>query len=255
MAKQKQLIIHADDLGLCDSVNRASFELFEKGCISSASAMVVGGRFEAVAQFAHRHPKSDIGVHLTILSDSDKLRYRPLSPRARVLSLLDREGYFLSDRKLLKNRAEPEHVIRECSLQISKAMRAGLIPTHLDGHRDAFSVREDIGKARVILALEYGLPFRPSSSQKRIFSIGPETPTREFLPSYVGFLDAMKPGLSQLVVHPGLDGRELRTMFGKDAPWGSLWRQQDYEVLRARPFRKKLKDRGIRLVGWKGARQ
>lgn len=211
----------------------------------------MGSRFTDVAEYASRHRKADIGVHLAILSDSKKHRLRPLSPRSRVASLVDREGFFLSDHFLLSKRAEPEHVLRECDLQIAKALRAGLKPTHLDGHRDAFSFRKDLALTLAFIAREHGLPFRTSSAGKRTFTLSPEVPASEAEASYLGFLEEMKQGVFELVVHPGVDSRELRKMFGKDAPWGSAWRQRDYELIRSRSFRAKLRQREIRLIRWR----
>ena len=54
----KLLIIHADDLGLCESVNSATFESFENGSISSASVMMTTQEISGVELFKSKNIKS-----------------------------------------------------------------------------------------------------------------------------------------------------------------------------------------------------
>ena len=69
LENDKLLIIHADDLGLSRSVNKASFSALKDGHINSASVMITCEHIKEVAKFAIENPKIDLGLHLTVTSE------------------------------------------------------------------------------------------------------------------------------------------------------------------------------------------
>src|SRR5918999_1080721 len=101
-ATAKLLILHADDVGMSHSVNRASLEALEKGWITSASILVPSPWFAEVATWARAHPDADLGIHLAlgqsyglpVLLERTSVPGAPPAPpwaeRARSLALVDR---------------------------------------------------------------------------------------------------------------------------------------------------------------------
>ena len=83
-ASARLLVIHADDLGMNHSVNRATLEALEKGWITSASILVPCPWFPEVARWAKLHPNADLGVHLALTSEWTDLRWGPVSGAGRV---------------------------------------------------------------------------------------------------------------------------------------------------------------------------
>ena len=112
-ADARLLIIHADDLGMSHSVNRATFEAFENGWITSASILVPCPWFPEAARWARGHPDADLGIHLALNSEWTGFRWGPLSPRDQVASLLDRDGYFPLLETDVVARARPPDIERE----------------------------------------------------------------------------------------------------------------------------------------------
>ena len=69
MEDDKLLVIHADDLGLEESVNLTSFESLKKNTVTSASVIMNTEKIDEVANFSKLNPTLDLGVHLTVTSE------------------------------------------------------------------------------------------------------------------------------------------------------------------------------------------
>ena len=115
------LVIHADDLGMSHSVNRATLEALERRWITSSSILVPCPWFPEVARWAREHPDADLGIHLAVNSEWTGFRWGPLSSRDAVSSLLDKDGYLplLEDDVVAK--AKPAEIERELRAQVESA--------------------------------------------------------------------------------------------------------------------------------------
>src|ERR1700683_3691876 len=80
-ASARLLLIHADDLGMSHSVNRATFEALEKGWITSASILVPCPWFPEVVKWVKEHPDADVGIHQALNSEWTGLRWGSVSSK------------------------------------------------------------------------------------------------------------------------------------------------------------------------------
>ncbi len=265
-ADAKLLILHADDLGVSHSVNVASFEALDKGAISSASIMMPTPWVSEVAAYAKSHPNADLGLHLTLTSEWDTYRWGSVESQDKVPSLHDSTGTFPSDVPPVATRAKPSEVERELRAQIDRAFALGIRPTHLDSHMGALFATPELMATYVKVAHDYRLPFlaltlpppsppMPLSDKDIVLDAviiaGPDVPRDKWQEFYINAIANLKPGLTELIVHLGRDDAELQAVMVNHEPYGSAWRQRDFDVVMSPEFRKALQDHGVTLVTWK----
>jgi predicted glycoside hydrolase/deacetylase ChbG (UPF0249 family) len=259
-ADSKLLIIHADDLGMCHSVNEATFLALEEEAVSSASLMVPCPAFTEAAEYLKKHPEYDIGIHSTLISEHSGLKWGPVSGKQQGPEMVDEQGHFWPRNDLL--RATPQAIEEEISAQIILAKQAGVRITHLDSH--TFSVaRPEYIPSYVRTARRFGLPFlitehwhqycSPDGEDvimEDVFQAGRDLTPSSLEDYYLSVLPAVRPGVSQLIVHPALDDAEMRSIYGEREAYGAAWRQRDFEIMRSRKFRSALKENDIQVVDW-----
>jgi hypothetical protein len=80
---------------------------------------------------------------------------------------------------------------------------------------------------------------------------GPEVPRDQWKAFYLNAIANLKPGLTEMLVHLGRDDAELQAVTVDHEPYGSAWRQRDYDVVTSPEFRKALQDHHVVLVTWR----
>ena len=266
-ADAKLLILHADDLGAAHSVDAASFDALDKGAVSSASIMMPTPWVTEVAAYAKTHPNADLGLHLTLTSEWETYRWGSVSPPDKIPSLLDSDGSFPNDSKVVAGRAKPLEVDRELRAQIDRAISLGIRPTHLDSHMGSLFTTPELIATYVKVAHDYHLPFlavkgSPLAAPQAgistqdvlldaVIIAGPEVPRDQWKEFYLKSIASLKPGLTEMIVHLGHDDSELQAVTVNHEPYGSAWRQHDYDVMTSPEFKKALQDNHVILVTWK----
>jgi hopanoid biosynthesis associated protein HpnK len=150
-----RLIVHADDFGLSEAVNRAVIASHENGIVTATSLMAGGDAFEHAVSLAKACPTLDVGVHLTLTEQHCVAR-----PET-VRSLVDADGKLAPHairfaKRYLRGEIALAEVRTELDAQIRRVIDHGLAPSHLDGHQHVHVLP---GIARVVaeLARTYGI--------------------------------------------------------------------------------------------------
>jgi hypothetical protein len=264
-ANARLLIIHADDLGMAHSVNRATFEALEKGWITSSSILVPCPWFPEVVHFAQSHPNADLGIHLALNSEWIDYRWTPVSSREKVPSLLDPEGYMPLDETIVAKQASASEAALELKAQIDRALSSGIHVSHLDTHMTALVGSADLLRAYQAAGNKYGIPIlvgdyripagvtlSPRESLvQRVIGIEPGIAPNQWAAWYKNTLASVPPGVYELIVHLAYDDDEMRGITRDHPEWGAAWRQLDFDMVRSADFQNFLRTQGFILITWK----
>lgn len=140
---RRAIIVHHDDLGITEAQARAYRALG----FPTASVMLP-------AAWAPLIREGDLGVHLTLTSEWQSPRLRPLTAGP---SLRDPEGYFWPTLAAAWQHIDADDAAAEMRAQIEAAQLLRMDISHLDTHMGAV-LRPDIAMAYHLLALEHRLP-------------------------------------------------------------------------------------------------
>lgn len=265
-ASDRVAIIHADDIGMCYATVPAFFELAAAGPVSAGSVMVPCPGFQAAAAWWHCFPETDLGVHLTLTSEWENNRWRPLSACDFASGLVDDSGCFYQSPALM-SQPDPKAALEEMRAQVQRACNAGIEVTHIDCHMFAMLAGE-LADAYVDLGFEAGLPVLMTRQPAWIEILTaaaidgweergmpvfdhlrelPLNPAPEALLEMVkATFNELPPGLTYLIMHPALDTPELRASV-------SDWRERvaNYEVFRSAQLHDHVRRTGIQVIGWR----
>ena len=89
---KRVVILHADDVGMCEEATVSAKRYLENDYIQSAAAMPPCPNFEESIQWAKANPQEDVGLHLTLTSEWQTYRWGPVADPADVPGLVDPEG-------------------------------------------------------------------------------------------------------------------------------------------------------------------
>ena len=241
-----RLIVRGDDFGYTHASNEAMRMAFEDGIMTSASVLVPGPWFAETAALAEGRADWSLGVHLTITSEWDRLRWGPVSTAAAVPSLLAPDGRFWASgyyRSRPDNspasRADwaprpPElaEVETEFRSQIEQALRMGLRLDYIDCHM-GFACREELLPITLRLAEEHCLAVSSAGlyGERRFAPEYPEDNSDAGVKAaLLAALEDLQPGLHLYVGHPAVRSPELLAV---DSVRGDYWHRRRGAVLNA----------------------
>lgn len=275
------LIVNADDFGMCHAANEGIQQLLTEGAVSSATVMMPCGWAKEAVSWAASHPECDVGVHLTFTSEWPLYKWGPVTRDGGVSSLITGEGYFPADSLSVERNAEPREIRKEIESQIEMALNMGLSPTHLDNHMGSlYGLKTGTDFLDVVFEIcaAYGMPFRlprytdigldirPEAAklaERRAaqadakgvvildyllglpFELGEGETYEKFRDSMASLLRSLKPGVSELIIHPSYVTDELKAI-------NPEWRKRgmEFDVFRDPFIREVIAAEQIRMIRW-----
>jgi predicted glycoside hydrolase/deacetylase ChbG (UPF0249 family) len=218
-----RLVVRGDDMGVAQAVNEACIRSYKEGIVRSVEVIVPGPRFLEAVRWLKENPGLDVGIHLTLTSEWERVKWRPLT---RGPSLVDPDGYFRPmtrqrpdfppDTGFVEADPKPEEVEREQRAQIEMARRhLGGRVSHVSSHMLASCATPALRALTERLAKEYGLRM-DDAGLKFAGMFGNNRSTGDQREeALISLLERLQPGQWLLLEHPGSDTPEMRRIGNK----------------------------------------
>ena len=274
---KRVLLLHIDDAGMCHEANNATYNYIEKGFLNSAAVMMPCANAEAIIKWATKHPKADIGLHLTLTSEWTNHRWGPVSDPKKVPGLIDPDGKLWHEVPDVVAHASAKEVETEIRAQIEKSIALGYRPNHIDTHMGTLYGSPDYVKVFLKVAEDYHIPgniinvanpeiaenFRVAAGYPiteevitnirnynmpkldNFTSVGPGDTYEIKRTNFFTLVKSLKAGLTEIIFHPSVPNENLKSITG-------TWKQRGWEGdLFADPVVIKfLKDQGVIITDW-----
>ena len=261
-ADPPRLIVRGDDMGFSHAGNLAIRKCYTEGVESSVEVLVPSPWFPEAAAMLAGDGKVDVGVHLTLSSEWDNVKWRPVTD---CPSLRDDDGYFYPmirpnknypGRALSEKRWRLVEVEKEFRAQIELAKKKIPRVSHVSGHMGCDGLGPEVTALVASLSKEYGLVAPLGElGVKGVGYGGPHKTPEEKVASFLKTLDGLEAGRTYLFVdHPGLDSPELRAIHHVGYEDVAADRQGVTDAWTDPRVRKRIEERGIRLVGYRDLR-
>ncbi len=251
---KKILLLHCDDAGMCEEANIAVQSYVLKDDIYSAAVMMPCPNADEMVKWATKHPKADIGAHLTLTSEWKSYRWPPLTDAKKVPGLIDPEGKMWHEVPDVVMHASAKEVEMEICAQIDRMIELGHRPSHIDTHMGTLYGSPEFAKVFLQTAVKYNIPANAIDlSNKEVadvyraagypineemikfledyplpkldnFGSVPNGKTyEEKRDNFFALVNSLKPGLTEIIFHPSILTENLKSITGS-------WQQRAWEA-------------------------
>jgi predicted glycoside hydrolase/deacetylase ChbG (UPF0249 family) len=256
-----KVIVHADDFGLHPSLN-AGIELAHRdGLVSSASLMPLGPAFSDALRRIHALPNLDLGLHFTLvgvsglpptlgafLSAYARGQMPPSLVEAHLNSQFDALGgvsvsHIDSHQHL---HALPSIMRVVCRFASQRGIPCVRLPIDGPPHAAVPPARRAQAAALAVMARLSHQYIRAYGLTTSDFFSGMAVSGHLTAPTLAAYLENARPGLTEIVCHPGDDNQTLANAFD----WGYDW-QGEFAALCSPEARDALDLSACTLTNWR----
>ena len=252
-----RLIVRADDIGSSHAANLACIQSYREGIARSVEVMVPCPWFNEAARMLRENPGYDVGVHLTLTSEWETMKWGPIT---QAPSLVDARGHFFpttSQRSnfppntgFLQSKWDIHEVEKELRAQIELAIKEIPQVSHLSSHMGTPTSHPKLRALVEKLAAEYKLTLATPGAKGFRWGADSKATAKQRIAALVKALETLEPGIWILVEHPGLDTEEMRAI-GHTGYWNvAAHRDAVTKAFTSEKVKAIIKKRGIQLVSY-----
>ena len=225
-SKPIRLLIQGDDMGAAHGMNTATIKAYKEGILRSTNVIVPGPWFLEAVELLEQNPGLDVGVHLCLTSEWQRLKWRPLT---YAPSLVDPDGYFFPmvwppkgfppNTSLKEADPKIEEVERELRRQIEVARRHIPRISYLSSHMGFPSLKPEWRDLLKRIAADTGLSLMDSEKNLNylfpvwVSGAGPKSDNGAARAAKMAAkLERLQPGTYIMVDHCGTMDPEMQTI-------------------------------------------
>jgi len=218
--REIRLIVKGDDMGAAHGINVGTIEAYTAGILRTTNVIVPGPWFLEAVALLRAHPGLDVGVHLAITSEWDRVKWRPLTSAP---SIVDTDGYFwplvaprpgsTANTSIKEAPWKLDEIERELRAQLDAAKKHLPQATYTWYHMGFTSLAPEVRELAARLTREYGL-VQPMdlgvTSIGRIYESTDSGAARA--DKLAARLETLEPGLWLHIDHGSTDDAEMRAI-------------------------------------------
>lgn len=257
--KPARLIVRGDDMGFTHAGNSGLIECYKNGIEKSIEVLVPSPWFPEAVKMLKNNPGVDVGIHLTVTSEWDNIKWRPLTD---CKSLTDSNGYFFPmiwanknypGQNLLAHQWEASEIEQEWRAQIELALKEIPRISHISSHMGCLDMDTTITALAKKLAKEYKIDIDPADYNViDVGYYGSHVTSAEKIKSFIAMLDTLQPGKSYLFIdHPAINSPELQAVHHIGYENVAEDRQGVVDVLTSDEVKKVIQQKNIQLISYK----
>lgn len=259
-----KLIIRGDDMGFSHSANLALIESHTSGIQTSIEIIVPSPWFPEAVELLIEHPTIDVGIHLALTSEWDRVKWRPLT---WVPSLVDEDGYFFpmsfknenyEGLSIQENDWDINEIEQELRAQIELAIRKIPRISHVSTHMGFDWIDSDIKVLIKKLAQEYQIDIDLEDYGVSYISYF-ELPWQDSIKAtserkeeaFIKMLESLEENKTYVFVdHPGYNNAELQAISHIGYESVANDRQGVTDVFTSEKVKAAIKELGIQLISY-----
>ncbi len=255
----KTLITRTDDFGSARAANQAILKALKTGnYVRNVSCMAVAPCIEADAMELEAFRKKQnfcIGLHATINSEWEQVKYHSILNAKEIPSLVDEGGVFTMHPMFFQQKMpQVSEVIREISAQLDYLTRLGLTVEYMDTHMLPEVAVHGMMEALSDFADEKGLV-----DQRWYYTFAKEhqpvledsSQMQDNIMAYEKWYDSFEDQKQYInILHPAEYSQETKLFYNMALTGDSVARSRDAEqrVLNSRMLETMCRKRGISLI-------
>lgn len=256
---QIRLIIRGDDMGFSHGANMGCIKAYQEGILTAVEVMVPCDHFLEAVEMINKNPGLDIGIHLTLNSEWQNIRWGPIT---NAPSLIDPYGYFYP--MIWPDENDPpylalgtaswklEEIEHELRAQIEMAKSYLPECSHATAHMAYYTISPKVYNLTIKLMKEYNVDANIRMLPLKRLSLFEDTETLgDMISTAVKVLENIGPGTWEVYEHPGMviEGEEPHWYIGAEND--AAYRDLVTKALTNEELKEVIKRRNIKLIGYK----